>query len=615
MDRKKNPYRAGLGLVFIACAVLCLDCSDLLLDEMERLAVEANRPEILPAPGTIIPSHEVFTLQFPKSMSGATISVSGSIGGATTKAETATYADDGLVVSPALFWTSGPHQTLRISVSEGGETATYDFAYTVFDGACVATTGSDTATGKGTVRAPYATIQNGIGQAKALHPASASEVHVAAGTYTITTTTTKAGYDLGVVLEDRVSLLGGYALDWRSRDRTANVTSIADGRAKDASQILACLGASSGVTSGTVLDGFTVTASSVDASSAGIALFSSGLTVRNNIINLGGNSVTAGMNRSGIALRADGSSTTEFSPLIEGNTIIAGGGSQVGYCFGVDVQSCVASPTIRSNAITAGTAGPSGIVAAIMLELQNTSTTAIVERNVLNAGSGGSSDETTNACIYTWPSANAGAGFTQLSVRNNLLVSPNMSMQGHSALYVDTTSATASRIEARNNTILLGGDGGGYTSTGIAMYLGTASELHVDNNVIYYHYGTSDAYAFHLLSGSQSPDASSTAHANDLGKGATATGTFYVYMNAGGTKFPGLTSGAIGCFTTSSGNLQLDPLLDTSTGRPTSSTPSSVYGGGLDGSLSWGFTNDLDGGIRTGNGTSGWSMGCYEYNP
>jgi hypothetical protein len=615
MKRTISLYRAGLGIALIACALLCLDCSDLLLDEMERLADETNRPEILPAAGTIIPSHEVFTLKFPKSMSEATISVSGSIGGATTQTETATYADDRLVVSPASFWTKGSSQTLRITVVEGGETASYDYTYTVFDGVCVSTTGSDTSTGKGTVRAPYATIQNGITQAKALHPSSASEVHVAAGTYTITeTATTSNGYALGIEIQDLVSVMGGYALDWKSRDWNGNATSIVDART---TVLEACLGASNGVSSATVIEGVSITASSADTDTIGIVLFSSEPVIRNNIITLGGNSVTAGMNRSGIALKTDGSSTTEFSPLIEGNTINGGGGSQIGQCYGINVQSCTASPIIRSNAITAGTAGSSGQVAAIMLELKNTLRTAIIERNVLNAGSGGSTDETTNACMYAWPSENAGAGFVQLSLRNNLLVSPNMSMQSHSAMYLDTTSATTSRIEARNNTILLGGDGGsGRKSTAVAMKLGTGSELHVDNNIFYYHYGTSDAYAFHLVTGSGSPNASSTAHANDLGKGSAAAGTFYVSMNASGVTATGLSSGGVEIFTTSSGNLQTDPLLDTITGQPTASTPSSVYSGGLDGaSLSWGFTNDLDGLIRTGNGSTGWSMGCYESNP
>jgi len=29
----------------------------------------------------------------------------------------------------------------------------------------------------------------------------------------------------------------------------------------------------------------------------------------------------------------------------------------------------------------------------------------------------------------------------------------------------------------------------------------------------------------------------------------------------------------------------------------------------------WNFTDDVDGTTRTGNGTTGWSMGCYEYDP
>jgi hypothetical protein len=483
MKRKISLYRAGLGMAFIACAVLCLDCSDLLLDEMERLAVETHRPEILPAAGTIIPSQEVFTLQFPKSMSGATIRLSGTIGGAAVKVETTAYADDRLVVSPTSFWTEGSSQTLRISVTEGGETAEYDFDYTVFVGVCVATTGSDTSTGKGTVRAPYATIQTGIMQAKLLHPSSASEVHVAAGTYAITTRTTNNSYDLGIVVQDRVSIMGGYALDWKSRDWNSNVTSIVDTRAKDVNVYLACVGAPAGISANTVIEGLSIKASSASADTTGIVLFSSEPVIRHNIITGGGDSLTAGMNRSGITLAANGSSTTEFSPLIEGNTINGGGGSQISQSYGINVQSCVASPIIRSNTITAGTASTSGEVEAIKLELKNKLRTAIVERNVLNAGSGGvSNNERKNVCICIFPSDSDGSSFTQLSMRNNLLICPNMPGQSHSALYI--VSAAATRIDVLNNTILLGGDGGGYTSAGIAMDLSSGNELHVNNNVI-----------------------------------------------------------------------------------------------------------------------------------
>ncbi len=46
-------------------------------------------------------------------------------------------------------------------------------------------------------------------------------------------------------------------------------------------------------------------------------------------------------------------------------------------------------------------------------------------------------------------------------------------------------------------------------------------------------------------------------------------------------------------------------------------TPSSVYAGGLDGTAQtpvWGFTDDYAGTNRLGNGTTGWSMGAYEYD-
>jgi len=49
----------------------------------------------------------------------------------------------------------------------------------------------------------------------------------------------------------------------------------------------------------------------------------------------------------------------------------------------------------------------------------------------------------------------------------------------------------------------------------------------------------------------------------------------------------------------------------------TSSTPASIRAGGIDGGPAgdnWGFSDDLDGNDRTGNGTDGWSIGPYEYD-
>jgi hypothetical protein len=42
--------------------------------------------------------------------------------------------------------------------------------------------------------------------------------------------------------------------------------------------------------------------------------------------------------------------------------------------------------------------------------------------------------------------------------------------------------------------------------------------------------------------------------------------------------------------------------------------PASISAGGLDGgALNWGFSTDLDGYTRTGNGTTGWSMGALMF--
>jgi hypothetical protein len=61
-----------------------------------------------------------------------------------------------------------------------------------------------------------------------------------------------------------------------------------------------------------------------------------------------------------------------------------------------------------------------------------------------------------------------------------------------------------------------------------------------------------------------------------------------------------------------------NPYLNSTTDfHLTPSTDSSVTGGGIDGSVSgdnWGFDYDKDETTRTGNGSTGWSIGAYEYD-
>ena len=65
---------------------------------------------------------------------------------------------------------------------------------------------------------------------------------------------------------------------------------------------------------------------------------------------------------------------------------------------------------------------------------------------------------------------------------------------------------------------------------------------------------------------------------------------------------------------TGTGNTKLIPIfVGSGDMHLTGASPTDVKSGGIDGAAnSWGFTTDKDGNPRTGNGTTGWSMGAYE---
>jgi hypothetical protein len=60
------------------------------------------------------------------------------------------------------------------------------------------------------------------------------------------------------------------------------------------------------------------------------------------------------------------------------------------------------------------------------------------------------------------------------------------------------------------------------------------------------------------------------------------------------------------------GNVSTNPSLDATTYRPSASSAVKALGIDGAGAASWGFTTDRDGKTRTGNGTTGWTLGCYE---
>lgn len=605
---KKNgcPLAAAIVLAFLACLY---SCSDILLTQMELLAKEKERPSVLPLAGTIIPGHEVFTLSFTRSMSGAVVTVGGDMASSDLAWSTVTYSDDQLVVSPKTAWSAGSSRSLRVTVTEGGETSVYDFAYSVFEGCCVSTSGSDTSAGTGTSRAPYLTIQKAITAANTLYGAG-SEVHVATGTYSLTDATG------GITLAGGVSVLGGYAADFRSRDWEGNVTTITDLRDPDDASTWAAITAtySGGVTSNaTVFEGFTVQAAKTVTQSctvAAIDLQTASPTIRNNTLHGG---YTSNGICSAILIEADpGHSSEKCTPLIQGNTVYGEGAADVGAAYAIYAVSCEAYPSILDNTIIGGTASTTGGgCAAIMLSgLSDISIgTIVIERNIMTAGAGGQNDESGNAVV------NILIVTTAIRMDNNLFIVSDMN-QAHSGIYYIPSGAPSMGVY--NNTFILGDSKSSLKiCSAIVFDFSAGGSFAINNNIFYYGYGEYPIYALHCRNDSVPPN---EVENNDF-YAADGT-TLFGYLKQDGT-----TTVAVADFVTiiddALGNVTDAPALDaasdalawdTATWRLTASSPASVATGGLDGSaLAWGFTTDLAGTTRTGDGTTGWSMGCYEY--
>ncbi len=197
----------------------------------------------------------------------------------------------------------------------------------------------------GTINKPKATIQGGIDTAYSHIEDGlfeSAQVHVAQGTY-------KVNYQEGVYITMRngVSLYGGYALDFNTRDSENYETVIVDesktgGRLGDSNQVIYI---GTGITNATVIDGFTIQGGGGDFICA-INIIDSSPTIQNNTIHGGSGSVY----EMGVAV------DNYSSAVIQYNTIIGGNGA--GENWGVVIANN-STPLIQYNNITGGSAGGS----------------------------------------------------------------------------------------------------------------------------------------------------------------------------------------------------------------------------------------------------------------
>lgn len=324
--------------------------------------------------GSEIAAHESFTIEFDEAMTYIAPEVL-----ETTTIGTSTFSwneeEDLLTVAPDGLWAEGEDRSLRLRVdsAEGIPleiTLTYDVVNAVFVSKNFP--GADDGN-VGTSVVPLKTIQAGIDKAEELY--STAEVRVA-GAETEEEGTYSSSGTIAVMVEG-ISLLGGYNSDFSSRNSNSYETILQDTRTtgavvfEDAISVVSF--PDSGITSNTVLDGFTIKPGSGEGCIVAIKCIKSDPAIRNNVI-IG----NAGKTIAGIY-------NDTASPLIEYNDIFS---SSMGVVDGVSeseshgiylIGSSV--PVIRHNTIYGGEVPEGGSATNITYGIYDSSSGAEISFN------------------------------------------------------------------------------------------------------------------------------------------------------------------------------------------------------------------------------------------
>ncbi|MCX6834254.1 MAG: hypothetical protein NTW07_03825, partial [candidate division Zixibacteria bacterium] len=553
-------------------------------------------------------AHEMIKLTFTQAMDQAAVSVSGDIGTASpywppsgaNKELDLNFND--ATHPPTVVWNQGSGRKLVVTVKTGGETVTYTYTYTVFKGVCVSLPTNSPYPGAsaspGTAFQPLDTFAAGIAKAKLLYIDTGkgpAVVAVAAGT---TYTTNWAGDTSSQIkMVEGVSLLGGYAMDFKSRSSSPAITKVADISAAGTMTATYTIFCDNTITNSTTIDGLTVVGAGGLGWSFGIACAGGSPTISNNIVLAGPeNSSQTDGNALRVAIEVGDSAFSGLAaPVISGNTINGDpgcGGLHVGQTAGVYLfAGRTGAADIVGNTIYGGTADDgtwglsfsAAIASAIFSE--NISASVRIRNNVIQ---GGHASTGTGLHVILNPTA-------MMEVYNNLIFSGTCQTNSGmaAAVYLDSLVAN---VRLRNNT-LVGTDHGTAVNQVICLYSNHANPV-FDNNILLVQptIQTNACYALYdtFATPSYSPK-------NDDYYVTDGTDVIYHHGTTDSTIPPG------------TGYTTVNPSLDSSY-KPSSSV-SAVCTGGLDGvPLSWPFTTDKDGVTRTGNGTTGWTMGCFEVN-
>jgi hypothetical protein len=476
-----------------------------------------------------------------------------------------------LTVSPVTAWTVGSWLTLSISCSDPYQNAfSTTLSYGVLDGIVYVKTSTDGGndSNPGTQAHPKATIQAAIDLADVFY--ADAEVHVAEGTFDVSSGTTY------VVVKEGVDLYGGYdKTNWAVKGRTTTIRDLKTTGGSQAGPNCAVY-AGAGISVSTKIDGFTVRGGSA-AWTAGIYCYGGSPTISNN-------SVYGGLDCTGAAVGVY--CYYNAAPTIGPGNTISGGTSSANYedqCpMGVYFwDNC--TPTIIGNNISGGGGGTTKYTTGIYAW----TSTAVIARNSIT---GGTATTSSTGIDYRYGYASVG------SIRNNTIVG-GTSATTYGVFIYDSTP------DVRNNTI----NGGSASASSYSILINSGSTVYhpnVENNHIFTVSGT-NRYGVQVYN---------TCTPNRLYNNNIFDCTS-LYIG-GGTNCTTIAQVNALAFTGGSDISEDISAYLNAEYRFTGNTAS--YGfdsAGLDGAArSWGFTDDKDGIARTGNGTTGWSIGAYEYN-
>ncbi len=448
-------------------------------------------------------------------------------------------------------------------------------------------TGNDS--NDGTMEGPLATIQAAL-LMKSSEEAHSANIHVAKGTYNVTTEQLDFEND---------EIYGGYSPDFSNRSITTYQTTITDTRTSGE-----WVNTMSLVNS--IMDGFTIEGADVSGSSRAVSIhgnvsFSNNTVYGGDAVGNPGDTQCISMDGQDSTIEnctlysgdtAVGATTALFIDSVTGETMVEGNDIYTGQgidCGGIGLQGSD-SITIRDNFIYGGYGdfndGNSGTTG-----IRINGSKGVVENNTISGGENG--NYATGIFIGL---------ASDMFIRNNLLYAgdPTGGSQG-----MEVSNSSTGYIV--NNTI----DGGvSDDAYGITLSLGAKPDIR--NNIVFIS-GVSTQYCVYCADTTAYPKA---LYANDLWSYGGA-----IYLRFNGSNYPLLEGGSgVNDQSFAGGNIDSDPVfadldgtdndvstIDDNDWHLTAGSPAEVKGGGST------FFNDQFNYDRDDNPRDGaWSIGAYE---